>query len=1146
MRFSRLSLERYGHFKDCELIFRSGSPDLHIIYGANEAGKTTSLAAVSDLLFGFPQRSPYNFVYDYSLLRVGAALEEDGRTLVCRRKKGASGTLLNGNDATMDDSLLAGMLKGQTRETFSLSFSLDQLALRSGGKAMVEARNDLGRTLFAAGSGLTGIAAELNGLESEADSIWGATTRGTRTFTQANRQYAEAMKAVKDGALKPKAWLDAKSAADHARTSLEASRRDRDAVQAELRAMERVRRLVPLIRQREELLETLKSHEGILDLGRQREDAAEKLIEEADQAQRARATADQLRGELAERRSKVAADPTVLAAQDEVDQLVADAGAETKASRDRVGLEGEHAAVVALVARLRKEATGNADAAPQRPVAARLRELARVHGELQAAARQIAESREDIDARLARAKAKLAEQLVEDASGSFIEAVDAARALGADADARCESARRRAATAATLTISSLARLAPWTGDISDLAKLPIIDTREINDSRDALAQVSNEMHREEEQARRASDQADAVALKIAQVVRGTAVSPEEIADARAARDQRWQPLRHHVLTGVPLDAPSAAVSEFEASVAAADQKLDLRFALAEASSQLSILEQTKATHELEKSQGDRRTEEVRGRKTEISSRWTTRLAEAGLPALEPTRFQSWQGERSRAEELGRERRELEAESDRADSQRNAARSAIYNSLRVADTGGALAPVLALAERRRAGIEEAVQQRRLAQSELDQIEANAVTLDRRQQRLSPDVAANAEAWTTAVNEAGLKLDVATCGTVLDLLDELREAVASEELLRRRIDGIDRDARELASRIEQTADRIGVEAGESGTRVRTLRDRLAAARSTAVRLAALDEDDLRRERESKEAQAKLSAAEEALSPLLIEAKSAGRPEVMQAIERSRSMRLTREAIASTERRILEEGDGLRLDELVAAVTVSDPGQIAQHVSALNTRLEEFNHEADEAANAHGQARTFFAALDHDTTSAVAAAADAEQARAELCVLAEYYILKRAQAVTLKWAIERYRERHQDPLLLRAGELFSTLTIGRYATLRVDTDGPTPRLLGLRDDGRTMVEVENMSEGTTDQLFLALRLAALEQSVAAGIRLPFLADDLFVNFDDQRADAGFKVLAEVAKSTQVLFFTHHPHLIAIAKSVVGTELHSECSLQ
>jgi uncharacterized protein YhaN len=101
-------------------------------------------------------------------------------------------------------------------------------------------------------------------------------------------------------------------------------------------------------------------------------------------------------------------------------------------------------------------------------------------------------------------------------------------------------------------------------------------------------------------------------------------------------------------------------------------------------------------------------------------------------------------------------------------------------------------------------------------------------------------------------------------------------------------------------------------------------------------------------------------------------------------------------------------------------------------------------------------------------------------------------------------------------------------------------------LRDDNRTVVEVDAMSEGTTDQLFLALRLAAVEQSVAAGITLPFLADDLFVNFDDERAEAGFRVLAEVAKSTQVLFFTHHPHLVAIAKSVVGKEMHSECTLQ
>ncbi len=74
---------------------------------------------------------------------------------------------------------------------------------------------------------------------------------------------------------------------------------------------------------------------------------------------------------------------------------------------------------------------------------------------------------------------------------------------------------------------------------------------------------------------------------------------------------------------------------------------------------------------------------------------------------------------------------------------------------------------------------------------------------------------------------------------------------------------------------------------------------------------------------------------------------------------------------------------------------------------------------------------------------------------------------------------------------------------------------------------------------------RLAAVVDAVAGGIKLPFLADDLFINYDDARAGAGFKVLAELAKSTQVLFFTHHRHLIDIARESVAPEVISECSM-
>jgi uncharacterized protein YhaN len=479
------------------------------------------------------------------------------------------------------------------------------------------------------------------------------------------------------------------------------------------------------------------------------------------------------------------------------------------------------------------------------------------------------------------------------------------------------------------------------------------------------------------------------------------------------------------------------------------------------------------------------------------------------------------------------------------ARRDTARSALQSALGAPEAGGPLAPVLAAAERRRRELEQASQERRLAQADLEQIKSDEATGERRRFKLDEDLASNAAAWAAAIAEAGLTLDIDTSAAVLDLLDELREATASEANLKRRVEGIGRDAREHAARVARVADAIGTEAGETPVRLRGLRDRLAAARSAAALLGSLDDEERRRTGQAAEADAKLRVADDALGPLLAETGAIDRAELGAAIERSRAMRGLTDEVDGIERRIVDEGDGMALVDLLSAVATADPATIAGHISQLNVKLDELNAAVDEAATAHGDARQLFSSLDVEGASAADAAADAEQAKSELEVLAEHYILKRAQAVTLRWAIEQYRERNQDPLLTRAGELFSILTTGNYSTLRVDTDGPSPRLLGMRADGRTLVEVGGMSEGTTDQLFLALRLAALEQSVAAGVTLPFLADDLFVNFDDERAEAGFRVLAEVAKSTQVLFFTHHPHLVTIARSVVGAELHSECAL-
>ena len=78
--------------------------------------------------------------------------------------------------------------------------------------------------------------------------------------------------------------------------------------------------------------------------------------------------------------------------------------------------------------------------------------------------------------------------------------------------------------------------------------------------------------------------------------------------------------------------------------------------------------------------------------------------------------------------------------------------------------------------------------------------------------------------------------------------------------------------------------------------------------------------------------------------------------------------------------------------------------------------------------------------------------------------------------------------------------------------------------------------MSEGTRDQLFMALRLSALQLRVETGGALPFIADDLFMAFDDSRAEACFTVLSEMAQRQQVIYFTHHEHLVDVARRALG----------
>lgn len=146
----------------------------------------------------------------------------------------------------------------------------------------------------------------------------------------------------------------------------------------------------------------------------------------------------------------------------------------------------------------------------------------------------------------------------------------------------------------------------------------------------------------------------------------------------------------------------------------------------------------------------------------------------------------------------------------------------------------------------------------------------------------------------------------------------------------------------------------------------------------------------------------------------------------------------------------------------------------------------------------------------------------------------------------AMATIRAEQQDPLIRRASGLFAASTRGEFQGVETDIDDRgNPVVVGRRSSGGT-ASVATMSDGTWDQLFMAFRLASLENYGDATEPLPFIADDVLVHFDDDRSAATLDLLAEFGQRNQVLLFTHHRTVRDLAEPLTARGLASIVSFE
>ena len=247
MRFDDLVIEKYGVYVERRLSFE-GKPGLVVIYGPNEAGKSTCLSAVSDFFFGILHNSPHGEVFGYDQMRLQATMRlSNGDRLTLRRRKGrgVAKTLTDADGKAVEETVLSSILGATTRERFTGLFGLGHMSLRAGGERLLQADGDIGQLIVEAGGGLRALIGTIDALGAEAEELFTTRKSSERTFYRLRDGFEAADKAVKANLKTREAYEEARKQVTEAQQEYEKLKAEQKRLTEQLSHEQRVERVVP-------------------------------------------------------------------------------------------------------------------------------------------------------------------------------------------------------------------------------------------------------------------------------------------------------------------------------------------------------------------------------------------------------------------------------------------------------------------------------------------------------------------------------------------------------------------------------------------------------------------------------------------------------------------------------------------------------------------------------------------------------------------------------------------------------------------------------------------------------------------------------------------------------------------------------------
>ncbi|GLQ82781.1 sugar translocase [Mesorhizobium huakuii] len=1153
MRLRRLNLIRYGKFTDRTIDFGpkpESGPDLHIVFGLNEAGKSTALSGYLDLLFGIEERSRYNFLHEYSAMRIGGVLELGGAEHSFTRTKQRTNSLLNETGQPVSEMAISAHLAGLSRDAYETMFSLDDETLEAGGKSILESRGDLGKLLFTASAGLGHASDTLSVLEAEADRLYRKQAHGTElallkkrlTELKSGREAIDTLASTFETLETER--LDATEKYDR-------SIAERSVLSARLDTIAKYLRTIPIladIRRKEAQLADLP--ESASPSRTWTGSVADMIETDASLRTRLSASADELE-RVTTKIASTDVDATILAISERVrglaDRKVRHVSAGLDLPSRRTELQILDNAVATCLAALGK--SSEPDPAKLLLPAATIGAVRTMVEQRSGIVTSVRVAREEAAAAadaLQAARERVGEEraVPEPARARLVSALSAAKASGYMRETK--AARETADASAVRWEAAIARLHPWSGDAQALARVAIPSASQLGAWKALAAELGKGRGVLSDRLAEHQGNHDLLSARLEALRASVDVTDDDTADViRRSRDEAWARHRND-LTGETADDFAATLARDDSvgagRLANARELVEIRTTnrnLAETAATIAH-----ARGQLARNGSDREAvlleiraaaRDLLGPCQETSPEQLIELVEDRIAARIDA-LAAW-------DEIELSRKKAERAVDEEGRIRLELSGALASVGVGSDPGESLETVMTVAE---------LFLERQFKVDAERTEA-LKTVGTRQQDLAArrraiEVAERREdEWLAGVAEA-LKgtwlessISVPGIGGVIDQLAELSKCLQDRDAMQLRIEKMEADRDNFLVEVSAVAAEAGEAADDDELEQLAIRlaERLERAERTREAKASLVNDLQRLQDAGEILNAEISAHERRKNEVL---SVFGVPTLSEVVRRDELLRdrdRLRTAVAELEEQVSSELAVEGFEQARSILNAVDLDSLAIEKAEAEQRLR-----ASDEAIQHQLIRQTRATdkLDAIGGDSAVARIDAER-RTVLLEIEEKairYIELKLGVMAAGNALRVYRERHRSGMMARASDAFALMTRGQYSGLTTQPVKGGEVLIALQRDGQSKV-ADALSKGARFQLYLALRLAGYYEFAQFRPSVPFIADDIMETFDHVRSEEVFRLFGEMASAGQVIYLTHHQHLCEIAKTVVpGVTIH------